>query len=236
MNKCKEIKFNPSDEDADLAIEAPCPAQKIVPEWYKKSPNFDSKKIEVDENFETKNLVLKQCMPFFDSLCSGYVQKTWCDLYVSFQNNELKITPSNNFIKIIDFREKSYLEIDESYYPTEFTWMSPWFPETPPGYSTLFVSPLNRMDLPFTTCSAIIDTDQFKGSSWGRVPFYLKKNFQGKIPKGTPMYQMIPFKREDWNSEICQYSSSKSRKITFDIKSYFYGYYKKNMWKRKSFK
>jgi hypothetical protein len=34
------------------------------------------------------------------------------------------------------------------------------------------------------------------------MPFFLIIGFSGVIPAGTPYVQMIPFKREDWASEI----------------------------------
>jgi hypothetical protein len=34
------------------------------------------------------------------------------------------------------------------------------------------------------------------------MPFFLREGFSGVIPSGTPYAQIIPFKREDWISEI----------------------------------
>ena len=33
---------------------------------------------------------------------------------------------------------------------------------------------------------------------WGNVPFFIKSGFEGVIPAGTPIAQLIPIKREKW--------------------------------------
>lgn len=44
--------------------------------------------------------------------------------------------------------------------------------------------------------SGIMDTDRCFDS--GNMPFFLKENFEGLIPKGTPYAQIIPIKRKKW--------------------------------------
>ena len=40
--------------------------------------------------------------------------------------------------------------------------LNPWIITTPPGYSTLFVPPLNNSDDRFSIIAGIVDTDTFK--------------------------------------------------------------------------
>ena len=48
--------------------------------------------------------------------------------------------------------------------------------------------------------SAIQDSDRwFSGNV---VSFFLRKDFEGTIPKGTPIMSMIPIKRAEWQKEI----------------------------------
>ena len=59
---------------------------------------------------------------------------------------------------------------------------------------------MNRFDLPFYTMSGIVESD-----IWGLpvfTAFFLQKDFIGVIPKGTPIFQIIPFKRDDWEREV----------------------------------
>jgi hypothetical protein len=34
------------------------------------------------------------------------------------------------------------------------------------------------------------------------MPFFLREGFTGVIPAGTPFVQILPFKRENWTSEV----------------------------------
>ena len=44
----------------------------------------------------------------------------------------------------------------------------------------------------------IVDTDRSPQPI--NFPFFIKKNFVGTIEVGTPVVQLIPFKRDDWKS------------------------------------
>ena len=44
----------------------------------------------------------------------------------------------------------------------------------------------------------MVDTDKYPIPV--HFPFLLKKNFEGLIKQGTPIIQVIPFKRESWKS------------------------------------
>ena len=63
VNKSK-IKFFCDPECQDV-IPEPYPARKLMPDWYKKLPNFTD---GPDTNFEFKTL--KRCPPFLDAMSS----------------------------------------------------------------------------------------------------------------------------------------------------------------------
>jgi hypothetical protein len=52
--------------------------------------------------------------------------------------------------------------------------------------------------LPWTITSGIIDSDKYSTS--GNIPFFIREDFVGMIPAGTPFAQLIPIKREKWAS------------------------------------
>jgi hypothetical protein len=66
------------------------------------------------------------------------------------------------------------------------------------------------------------------------LPFLLKDNFEGLIPKGTPIAQIIPIKRDNWNSEVKDYNKNASFDIDM-IKSIVERSYKKTIWKKKNY-
>jgi hypothetical protein len=81
-----------------------------------------------------------------------------------------------------------------------------------------------------------VDTDKY--TSPVNFPFVLKNlEFTGLIPAGTPMVQVIPFKRDSWKQELgSEINEKKSIEITRLLSSQFYDRYKKMFWTSKSFK
>jgi len=69
----------------------------------------------------------------------------------------------------------------------------------------------------------------------GNYPFFLKKDFEGIIPAGTPMYQMIPVKRDSWQGESMPFDEIEATRMEYNIKRFFYGGYKKLHWVKKDY-
>lgn len=231
-----KITFIPATREAELLIPPPKPAKLCIPKWFKDIPAVNEKNIKI--NFDgMPDTNLKNCIPFFDSLVSGYVQETWSDIVIQ-KDKDGDITynqSSSTFPTIMSHREKTHMPIKDNFYDFEFVWNQVWIPKLPQGYSYLFVNPLNRIDLPFYVSSAIVDADKVHYSTQGSIPFYIKKDFNGIIPKGTPMYQMIPFKRESWNMSLEDYNEDYNLKGISKLRSKFVGYYKDNYWSKKEF-
>lgn len=232
-----EIEFIPSSLEVELFLEKPKPAKAYVPQWYKniKANN----EMSFNENNQLANLNIKNCMPFLDGLSHGYIQSTWHDIYIK-KNDDGKIdyigANAHLFPQLISKRNE-YTPIDSNdlYEKDEFTWSVQWTPKLPKGWSILITSPLNHFDLPFTTTSGIIDADEFFHISSGALPFYLKKGFEGLIPAGTPMYQMIPIKRESWNSVATKFDELSWMKRRALVLNKFTKDYRHRFWKKKTF-
>ena len=182
------------------------PASKVLPEWYKKlGMRYPGEKPFVAPT-------VKACMPFFDAMVQGYVIPLWADLYVSTGINE-EGNPFPTFTwaeygeVIIGSHELKQtigapvMEKSLGGGPA-FKFISPWIIETPKGYSTLFVSPLNNVNPNFEMVSAIVSTDYYK--QFINFPFVWTgpADWEGTIPQGTPLVQVIPFKRDDFRHEI----------------------------------
>jgi hypothetical protein len=105
--------------------------------------------------------------------------------------------------------------------------------KTPKGYSTFFVHPVNRLDLPFHSFSGLVDTDKFPVEV--NFPFLIKKDFVGIIPAGTPIAQAIPVKRESWTSEIDPSSSYELPAFVHTMHNPPFNFYKKHFWTRKKY-
>jgi hypothetical protein len=219
-------------------LELPSPAKKHIPEWYKKSPRYvdgkDKPSIH-DENNPSGNLGIKTCIPFLDSFTTGYIATLWQDIVVEIENGvtNIKWSTQPDVVNGRDSQGMNTFPIPHGHDDTHYIWRVPYIIQTPPGYSVLITHPYNRFDLPFTTLSAVVDSDGILAS--GNLPFYLKKGFEGVIEAGTPIYQITPFKREDWSSEFDESLVEANKRRKFEMTRKLMGDYKNRIWSRKNY-
>lgn len=121
---------------------------------------------------------------------------------------------------------------DHGSYPK---WINPWSIKTPKGYSVLFTQPMHR-ESPFTILDGIVDTDSYNAPV--NFPFVLNDwGFEGLIPAGTPMAQVIPFKRESWHMEIGKEKDFNDQiKTTIHLRTSFFDSYKNKFRQPKEYK
>lgn len=186
-----------------LDVFTPQPAFQMIPNWYKETQSYvnDEKK---PNGSGGGTGTIKRCMPVFDALNSGYLLITHTDIWVSQKENE--------FGKMEAWYEwPSFSPIQ--FHPSEQAplypgttgspvpkWMNPWGIKTPKGYSTLFTAPFHRENI-FVALPAVVDTDNY--ISPVNIIFTLANpQFEGMVPAGTPICQVIPFKRDNWKMSI----------------------------------
>jgi len=230
-NKIIFIPFTFTQNDKESKyLEKPKPAKNFLPIWWKKNDFFE--KNDNGESTVPPLPTFKGCMPFLDSLTTGYMAYTTQELYVS-NNKNLEINWSNlPEPLILRKKETDGIPVPAGCSEFHFAWNFNFGFFLPKGYSALFTHPLNRHDLPFISSSGIID----EGCWWsGRFSFWLKKDFSGIIPINTPIVQIIPFKRENWISELRPDLKKDAEKKLNEKNNYFYGFYKKFIRQEKSF-
>ena len=120
------------------------------------------------------------------------------------------------------------------HHPTEFTWQTGIANTIPLGYSVLITHPLNRNDLPFRTLSGIVDGGLIMNPA-GEIPFFVKEGFDGIIPQGTPIMQLIPYRQENWTHKKTKGLLKKSKEHNAKSSSLIHGWYKKTFWTRKNY-
>lgn len=181
---------------------SPSPTIKNIPDWYKKYPRYakDPSGSEYKDEFESKIVTWKACPAIYDIMGTGYVLKTPCDIDFIENNGQLFAIPSKSeYQDFIHYREEMPgFEQPEGYRSRHFAWYPDWSVQVPEGYSVLYTHPFNRFNTPFLSTSGIIDNDSV--SVPGTMPFFIKTGWTGKIPEGTPFIQLLPFKRDDWES------------------------------------
>jgi hypothetical protein len=221
----KIIKFIAQDEHVWNVRPRPYPAAKGMPQWWKDMPIYVNGEKEFDLN-PKPNVTVKRCVPTIDMLTAGYYVPLWADVLIKElkdkdnkvitdkDNNTVPVAVWNTETPVLDswpFEQIDNFKVFDGYSKYAFKNIHGWTIKTPPGWSCLFIHPVAYPDLPFKSISGIVDTDMHDGEI--NVPFTIKNNFTGIIPSKTPMFQVIPFKRENWESE---FEMKKSNQHWFD--------------------
>ena len=236
--KSKKITFLPQSKITGEVVDAPETAKKHIPNWYKKIPPFklESVKVNLDSDGRLGNSNVKMCMPFFDAMTSGYIQKTWSDIYIDASSDEVIHYSWLSGPEPMNVRPNSNIPTDkEIYHGQECVWINQYNVVTPKGYSILVTHPFNMFDLPFRVVSGIVDSDLFHHTQIGRLPFYVKKGFKGVIPMGTPIFQIIPVKRDSWQSETKPFNELEVNTKNNIMAREFFGVYKRLFRQKKNY-
>ena len=211
---------------------APKPATSFIPDWYKNMESYMGGEKKPTGEGQTTG-TLKRCMPVFDVITQGYIITTYVDIFVSQKeqpdaNGELKTTPWYEWPSFgpIQFhpveQAPNHPAKNGAPYPKL---INPWGIKTPPGYSTMFMAPVHR-DNVFTILPGVVDTDTYTAPV--NFPGVLNDvNFEGLIPAGTPIVQVIPFQRESWTMELGEQDALiEQNKVTSKLRTRFFDSYK----------
>jgi len=238
----KNINFRARSKTEFDVQPKPYPAVKQLPEWFLNSKPYADKPGWPNDGklyFRNReaNATYKKCVPLLDGLSAGYIIPLWADVMVE-QNNGFPELYWKTQADVFSLHGQPSREIPAptGYDQVVYKYHNTWIPQTPKGYSCLIMSPLGYNDLPFKAVPAIVDTDS---STLELVfPMWVKEGFEGIVEKNTPMVQIIPFKRDDWNSTFDYYEDGKYKDIIEEknFNSTMVGHYLKNHHSKKKFK
>jgi|TARA_A100000172_G_scaffold77338_1_gene61615 hypothetical protein len=239
------IKFKAPEVILNDKEITPTPIKTEVPEWFKKLDG-------------TKDLV-KNCMPFMDTLTNGYALKLPADLEIIFNDKETGETSlrcpymhnpvftQKHGININD-KESVHLRhqlegspiLNKNNNQTIQKIVYPFTIITPPGYSCLFLPPMNNTDDRFSIIPGIVETDKYFFET--NFPFVLNgdkyNTMHTTLKKGLVFAQVIPFKRESWKMKLEQFTKKEMKeKDNWFVKflSKFKHKYKNTAWSKKNF-
>lgn len=219
----------------------PKPASSHLPEWYRQMPSYVNDKKTPDGSGGT-TATIKRCMPVFDAIVSGYIIPTYVDVWITQrkdENGNLENTwyewPTANPISWHPIEQAPTHPNKNGHVNSYPKWINPWSIKTPPGYSCLFVAPFHRESV-FTILSGVVDTDTYTAPV--NFPFVLNSmEFEGLIPAGTPMAQVIPFKRNEFEMEFGNRETLFEQEVvTRKLRSRFFDSYKDQFRAKKSYK
>jgi hypothetical protein len=238
----KNINFRARSKTEFNTQPKPYPAVKQLPKWFTDAEPYENLlgypndgKLHVRNR--ASNATFKKCVPLLDSLSSGYIIPLWADVIVERENNipEIYWKTANN-VFMIHGQSSREITAPTGYDQIVYKYNNCWIPQTPKGYSCLIISPLGHNDLPFRAIPAVVDTDR---STLELVfPMWIKSGFEGIVEKGTPLIQIIPFKRDDWESSFDYYEDGEYDNVISqkNFSSVIAGHYLKNHHSKKKFK
>ena len=177
----------------------PEPAIKNIPEWFKLIPPR-SKKTRDSHGKLAMNA--KKCLPMIDAMSLGFTITLPIDQQINSNsdNTIVKIGPTST---IFD-RAAEYHAVEqvggrsELFKGDPIKFINPWVIKTAPGWSTLFIPPINSGENRFICLGGLVDTDVYPK----QVNFparWLMPNYDGVLSAGTPLVTAIPIRRRDLN-------------------------------------
>jgi len=212
---------------------SPTPASRVLPEWYKASPEYVGGERLIKDG--TTPHTVKKCIPVFDAMTAGYVIRTYVDVQVT-QRDGMPYFEWPHFAAI-SFHPVEQAANHPARNGAPFPkWTNPWAIRTPRGYSSLFVPPMHNPNGLFTILPGIVDTDAYQSPV--NFPFVLNDvAWEGLIPAGTAIAQVIPFRRDDWTMSL---GDDKDRArigaVTTRLRSLWWNSYKRQFWTRKQYR
>lgn len=253
----KDIKFIARSKQVQEYLLPPIPAAKYIPEWWIEAPAFiekegvsTSKSRAFPKGSPNPNHSFKKCTPMLDALQTGYILRTWTDVWVNNSDNpnfekdvvwkvqrEVPMTQFADRVGVFQKHGPSSEQVEKPVEMANGVWKyTPLlYVETPPGYSVLFTQPLGYRNLPFQAIPGVVDTDT-PGIELV-APLWIQKDFTGVIERGTPILQVFPFKRDDWKMsydylEDGRYEQNEDVRFNLNIVNN----YIKRQWQKKTYK
>ena len=72
--------------------------------------------------------------------------------------------------------------------------------------------PMKASQMPFTTLTGLVDCDHYH-DAWVHFPArWHDANFNGVLPKGTPVAQCFPVKRENWSVRTAVFTEEETQR------------------------
>src|SRR6266700_6526706 len=176
----------------------PYPARTALPDWLRAMP------AKAHSDVHGRDIrTVKQCPPFVDAMAYGFMILLPCDVSVdhgSFTWNWGIAKPATSghpraplsFHVAAQFPDAPFARDGQA----AIKFNSFWTIELEPGWSLFATHPVNRDDLPFRLISGLVDADRFHDGGINFPALWIKPEFSGVLPKGTPVAQVFAVPRE----------------------------------------
>jgi hypothetical protein len=213
----KELIFTTEIDGMTEILDArPKPAREFIPKWYKNIP-ADIPERSVNPNFFVSKLktnfkTAKTCPSFPSVFNEGYIVTAPCDIHLGFVNNQFFMDQSNKDI---------WLELHDHDQMTNhipgrpirgiFKITTRWQCIAPKGYSVRYLPLFWDFNKDWTASYGVIEHDKMHQLNVQLL--YTSDKDEILIKQGTPLVQLVPFKREDFKYTIKDMTTELQRKI-----------------------
>jgi hypothetical protein len=185
------IEFLCRIEDSGVIAE-PVPARSALPAWFRQLPGVDRDHLSATND----GLTVKRCSPFLDALGIGWIIPLAATVRLEVSDGGTRVEAGWEFDRPMVSNHAPFQVTGNPHGPRPpMKFHNYWTVSTPPGWSSLFVPALNRTNGVVELFSGVVDTDSFPTPV--NFPFVATANDGVHIlPKGTPLVQVIPFRRD----------------------------------------
>jgi hypothetical protein len=218
LNKTKtpEVNFITTVPGLNLLEDClPKSAKEYIPEWWKEAPTIKTEKTW--EGSIPGNM--KVCPSFSDYFTKGYIVPMWVDshLYYDSDSGDWKWKTadgkfgwsSHSNSQYLDYVDHKFLNKDSFFV---FKIRLPWYVFTTKGYSLYQLPTFFHFNEDFSVVPGVRDTDVYHEMNVQLLIHSNKKEIF--IPRGTPLAQYIPFKREKTKYNIREATQKDLSKIS----------------------
>lgn len=185
------IRFLCAPEDAGV-IAPPVPSKTYLPDWFRKLPAVTPDALSTTDT----GLTVKRCMPFLDAMTTGWIIPLAATVRMSIADGGATVETGWDFDRPMASNHGMHQvkgNPQSARPPCKFH--NFWTIVTPPGWSCLFINPMNRPNGVFEVAAGIVDTDTYRAQI--HFPFFATgADGLHILKKGTPMVQVIPFRRD----------------------------------------
>lgn len=175
-------------------IPEPRPAVKYFPDWFKRIPPT----LQGRDQFGGPSFSAKKCFPLIEAMSLGYMMPLAGDTRIISNNDCSEIQATNPpAVKTVEFHNVEQIggKGAPGFPGNPVKWINHWVIETAPGWSTLFIPPINHFNENFTVLGGLVDTDKYpKEVNFPAV--WHTRNADVGIPAGFPLIQAIPIYRK----------------------------------------
>lgn len=199
-NEIIEFYCHPNLKDV---IPEPRPARKDLPSWFKDLPPTCNDNNGERDSFGNPPMSAKKCLPLLDGMSLGFTIPLGTDVHIrsNHDNSQISVVNPPGTIVSCEFHSSDQVGGSNAIkfrHGNPLKFINHWVIKTAPGWSTLFVPPLNNYEQPFTCLSALVDTDVYPKEV--NFPALLNiTDADEHISAGTPLVTAIPIKREVFN-------------------------------------